>query len=273
MKQIKIPILAFAILLCATLTLGAAATADANAALTKAREAFESAGSIYTELSSSIDDEVAAADDEEGEFDFDEAGLLLGELDGYAKQLDGLLGGLSGLPKGLDDSVGKTVAAVCEYLTMLKNITSDFSELIAYSMRIVEAAMVFEEMDEEVSSYEALADQIYTSAYNAIELMNQTEPPPYLAISHGDFLARLQEFQDFALDFYIATNMGDPLRIYSCLYRMGRIETMFTICGNNLNSDLELQLLQAERRLNGPVATLHDELSANFALLLGQQER
>ncbi|MCL2158239.1 MAG: hypothetical protein FWH48_02400, partial [Oscillospiraceae bacterium] len=181
-----------------------------------------------------------------------------------------LLGGLGGLPKNLDDSVGKTVAAVCEYLTMLKNITSDFSELIAYSMRIVEAAMCFEEIDDENATYEDLANQIYIGAINALELMNQTEPPAYLAISHKDFIARIQEFQDFALDFYVANNMGDPLRIYSCLYRMGRIATMFTICGNNLNGDLELQLLQAERRLNGPVATLHDELSANFALLLGQ---
>jgi hypothetical protein len=77
-------------------------------------------------------------------------------------------------------------------------------------------------------------------------------------------ILRVTELRDFSEDFYNACYMEDILRIYSCVYRINRIERMFGICGDNLMTDMALQFSQAERRLNGPVGQLREELTQNL---------
>jgi len=48
---------------------------------------------------------------------------------------------------------------------------------------------------------------------------------------------------------------------------------MFEICSDNLDADLELQLRQAERRLDGPIAQLRHELTNNLETLNNAQGR
>ena len=263
----------FAVILCLALISGIASSATAAEAgesgLGKCVDAFEAAESIFTDLKEFIQDESAASDDDEGEFDTSEAEAMLKELQDYVNRLDGLISGLDGLSQDMNTSEGKTVRATRDYLIMLKNMAYDLNELVGYSLDFYAAVMPMGEMDENVEDYEEFADMIYINTSESLEMLNDITPPAYLAITHNDLIARVQEFNDFALDFYMAAYMEDPLRIYSCMYRMDRIEAMFTKCGGNLDDDIMLQLRQAERRIGGPISTLRSELSATFELLKG----
>ena len=150
---------------------------------------------------------------------------------------------------------------------MLKNLAGDLAELGQYSIDLYAAVKVMEDIDENAESFQALAEQLRVITGQTLELSEEITPPAYLAITHGDMVNRIQEFHDFGEDFYKAAEMNDPLRIYSCIYRLGRIERMFTLWGDNLQSDMELQSAQAERRINGPITLLHDELSNNLSLI------
>jgi len=108
---------------------------------------------------------------------------------------------------------------------------------------------------------------IYTTTGEALELLDSFTAPDYIAVTQGDLRARLQEFQDFSVDFYVAISMDDPLRIHSCVYRLSRISTLLEQWAENLMSDLQMQFTQAERRINGSIGLLHDELENNLALL------
>jgi len=125
----------------------------------------------------------------------------------------------------------------------------------------------------DTDDYEVLSEQIWSGCEAARVLMEKVPPPAYMAITHNDMKTRIIEFRDFGEDFYYACAMEDPLRIYSCTYRMNRIVRMFEICSDNLNDDMELQLRQAERRLDGPIAQLRRELTNNLETLINAQGR
>lgn len=192
---------------------------------------------------------------------------MRGELEGYINQLDGLLSDLNGLPDDLNSSEGKTVCAVREYLTMLRDMSADIYDLVGYNIDLYAALQAIGNLDSNSEDYAALAAQISQGTDTALKIMDKIEPPAYLAISHSDLEKRIQEFKDFSVDFSAAIEISDPLRIYSCFFRMNRIMIAFTRCGDNLNEDIKLQFEQANRRLNGPIATLNDELSHNLELL------
>ncbi|MCL2815446.1 MAG: hypothetical protein FWD23_12670 [Oscillospiraceae bacterium] len=267
MKKIAIAAKLTAVLLCLSLIAGVASSAAAaeDPVIGKCFDAFEAAEPIFSELLEFVRDEIAAADEDDAEFNADEAEAMIKQLQNFAKKLDTLT---SAIPPGdMDTGEGKTVKATRDYLTMLKNISGDMHELVKYSIEFVEAVMPMVEESESYENYEDLASEIYANTVASMEMLEKIKPPSYIAITHRDLLARVAEFQEFAADFYWAASMGDPLRIYSCVYRMARIDVMFTKCGDNLNADIELQLKQAERRLSGPISTLRDELSAAFAPL------
>lgn len=245
-----------------------AIAADAGAsAIEKCIGAFESAEPIFADLRDFVGREIEGFDDEEGEYDEQEAKDMIVSLREYAKRLDGLISGTGGQAGDPSSNEGKTLAAVREYLNMLKNISGDMDDLVAYGIDFTEALKPLSEDDSFFDSYGDFADNLYLTTTESLELLRGINPPPYLAISHGDVIARVAEFQDFASDFQWAIYLDDPLRITSCVYRMDRIALMFEKCAENLNSDFLLQLWQAQRRLDGPISTLRDELSAYFALL------
>ena len=234
----------------------------------KASVTFESAESIYEKLQTIVADELAEEEDPDSEFDPEEIETFKNELGGDLAQIDVLLSSLNGLNSDASSSEGKTVLAVGTYLNMLRDITGDMYELLEYYSDLYEAIMIFDELDADVESYTGFASQLYDINDTAIGLMEAMDPPSYLKISHNDLTLRLKEFRDFSEDFYIATAMEDPLRTYSCIYRMNRIEAMLGRSTDNLTGDVELQFKQADKRLSGPIATLHDELERNIALLL-----
>ena len=241
--------------------------ASGESATSRAAAAFQGAEPIYDALRDLVANELAESDDMDSAYDVDVADGVLRKLEGFMKQLDDLSASLGGLPDSLDDSEGKTVRAVKDYLSMLHNMVFDIHALVDYSMDLYAALIVIAEMDVDVETYADLAEVIYVSTSEAIEILAQVKAPAYLAISHGDLEARIKEFQEFAVDFYVATELGDPLRIYSCIYRMNRIEIMFTQCGDTLDEDIMLQFTQADRRLEGTIATLRSELLQNLSLL------
>ena len=252
--------------------LGAVAAVDrgeAHEVVEKAAEAFEAAGPIYIELEKIIEETIADdALDEDSEYDAEETEASLGEINAYSDQLRALLNDISELPDDSANSEGKTVRATREYLNSLLNITTDLSSLIKYGIELNEAMVAMDGMYVETESYQEYADAIWTTTNEVGGLLRNIQPPVYLAISHDDFANCINDFRVFAEDFYYAAELEDPLRIYSCIFRLDRIARMFEICGDDLNADLMLQIRQAERRLNGPIAVLHNELTQNLAILI-----
>ncbi|MCL2517231.1 MAG: hypothetical protein FWF15_01585 [Oscillospiraceae bacterium] len=242
--------------------------------LDKTSGALAAAEPIYQRLREIIAEEIIAMDLED-ETDTDIAGSEAGyeELNGYSKQLDGLISGLNDLSDDPNTSDGKTVRAAREYLSMLRNMTADLSELVRYAIDVYYAIEPMGMMDEDTDEFEVLAEAIWTGCETTRIMMTELKPPSYLTITHNDMIARITEFRDFGEDFYIACYMDDPLRMYSCVYRMNRIIRMFNICDENLTADMELQFIQAERRINGPIAQLHGELTKNLELLKNAQGR
>ena len=259
------------------LPLASAAASNRQAvqeSLDKTSEALDAAEPIYQKLHEIIAEEIASMGaEDDSEPDLDEAEASYEELNGYVKQLEGLISGLGALPGDPNTSDGKTVRAAVEYLSMLRNMSADLAELIRYSIDMYHAIEPFVMMYVDTDDYYDLAEQIWNGCEETRTLMEKIKPPAYLAITHSDMLVRVTEFRDFGEDFYYACAMDDPLRMYSCIYRMNRIIRMFEICGDNLDADLELQLMQAERRLNGPLALLRDELTKNLETLKNAQGR
>ncbi|MCL1793307.1 MAG: hypothetical protein FWG34_05525 [Oscillospiraceae bacterium] len=271
MKRNAIALKLAAVALCLSLISGIASSAASNqSAIEKCIGAFEAAEPIFAELQEFVRTEIEGFDDDDGEYDEEEAEAMIVKLREYADQLEKSISGLNGFSRDMDTGEGKTVAAVREYLAMLKNICGDMSEVIAYSIEFTDALKPMSEDDKEFESYGDFANNLYLITSESLELLREIKPPSYLAITHGDVIARIAEFRDFAADFQWATYLDDPLRIFSCEYRMDRIVVMFDKCAENINSDLLLQLKQAKRRLDESISTLHSELSAYFALLKSQ---
>ena len=279
MRKKSIPFIA--LLVCLTLTAsivvikGALPTfaldtagAEATAAINAASKAFDAAEPIFERLRSSVADELGDNEDEESEdFSVEQIDTLTQELQGYVDQLDELKSGLTGFPDDMDTSVGKTVRATRDYLDMIRNMAADYAELCQYAANLIGAVTVLGNISGDANDYIELAESVYTTTNEALELMDTFQPPDYIAITHGDLLARLQEFQDFSVDFYKAAQMGDPLRTMSCVYRLNRISMMLGQWSENLMADLQLQFTQADHRINGSIIQLHDELKNNLALL------
>ena len=244
-------------------------------ALDKVSETMETAEPVYQKLKEIIADEIAALDmeDDDTEPDLDEAEEGYEELNGYTAQLNGLISGLNGLPDNMSTSEGKTVCAAREYLTMLRNMTADLAELVRYSIDMYYAVEPMAMIEEDPDDFETLAEQIWTGCEEVKTLMEAIKPPAYLAITHNDMIARITEFRDFGEDFYVSCYLDDPLRMYSCIYRMNRIIRMFDICDENLTADMDLQFRQADRRLSGLIEQLRNEISKNLGILQDAQGR
>jgi hypothetical protein len=237
--------------------------------LNKTSDAVEAADPIYQRLIEIIADEIAYLDieDDESETDISESEAAWEEMNNFTIQLDGLLSGLKGLPDDLNTSEGKTVCAVKEYLNMIRNITVDMAELVRYNIDVYWAIDAMDNLDDDFDDFGIMAKQLWDATNLTKGMMEQIKPPSYLAITHNDMILRVTEFRDFSDDFDMACRIEDPLRIYSCLYRLNRIVRMFEVCGDNMKADLALQFSQAERRLNGPIGQLREELIRNLDLL------
>ena len=284
MRRIKIPVVICVALLCLAIitaiasnslprqmqmtALAAEKRALDRQTVEKASVAFESAESILEKLTSIVSEELADDEDPDAEFDPGEAETFMNELGGDLAQIDMLLSSLDSLKADMGSSEGKTVLAVREYLNMLRSISLDMHELLEYYIELYAAIEGFNDLDDEVESYTDFAAQLYDITDNTVELMKGIDAPSYLKISHDDLMLRISEFRDFSEDFYTASALDDPLRIYSCVFRMNRIEAMLNRSTENLTSDVKLQFEQADNRLTGPIATLHGELERNIALLL-----
>ena len=239
----------------------------AQDSIEKAAEAVEAAAPIHEKLVYFITSEIDESTSEETEYIAAEAEAALRDLSNYSEQLSALLAGLNGLPDSSETSEAKTVRAAREYLKMLSNMSGDLFELINYSYELEKAVRLMDSIRVETKTNQEYSQLIWDATNNTIAALKLISPPAYLLISHDDMILRVTEFNEFAKDFYQAAELGDPLRISSCIFRKDRITRMFVICENNLSADMDLQLRQAEQRLNGPIAVLHDELNKNIAML------
>ena len=240
----------------------------ARATIDKVTEVFESAKPIHDELIIMVGDLIDSEDsDEELALDIAEFEAELEELSSYTSQLDELLSELSALPDDIKTSEGKTVLAAREYITMLKNMFLDLIVLSRYTIDLYTAVIGLEELSDSDASLLQFATDWWDATQYVLEQMEEIFVPDYLALSHEDLTKYMREFNELGADFYHAADIDDPLRINSCIARLGRIERMFDRCFVNLMDDLELQSRQAESRLEGPIQLLRDELEQNLNLL------
>jgi len=232
-------------------------------AIYAAAEAFDAAGHIYSTLRLAVIDdasliEIAAI--------IQKLAVAFSQREELIGQLDELIASLNEMPGDMATSEGKTVNAVREYLYMLRNMVSDIIELSGYFTDLDKAIIHMVQLNYDLED-SMFPEQLSNAISETQILFAKITPPSCLAVTHGDIEARLNEFQEFSDDFILAVQMEDPLRTYSCYYRTNRMKLMFFKCFDNVKADLSLQFKQAERRLNGPIKQLHDELSENLDLL------
>jgi len=231
---------------------------------------FDAAEPFYEQLMGIATDMVGnedAFEDFEEEPDIEALEADIQELKGITGQLEELRSELSGLPDDINTSVGKTVQATREYLTMLHNMALDLIEISQYSIEMYFAIIPLGEMDVDVPSIQEIAEALWEATSRTLELMEDIKPPVYLEATHQELIKRMAEFNDLGVDLYSGAEMDDPLRINSCIQRLGYIGRMFEKCSDNLTGDLDLLSMQVENRLSGPIALLHDELAENLILL------
>jgi len=248
--------------------LAARQESTARAAIDKVTEVFESAKPIHDELKIKVGNLADSEEsDEELDLDIDEFKAELEELSHYVSQLDELHSELSALPDDINTSEGKTVLAAREYITMLKNMFLDLIVLGRYTVDLYTSVIGLEELGDNGTSILQFASDWWDATKYVLVQMEDIIVPDYLALSHEDLTKYMREFNELGADFYHAADIDDPLRINSCIARLGRIERMFERCFVNLMDDLELQSKQAESRLEGPIQLLRDELERNLNLL------
>ena len=243
---------------------------EAKKTIEKVAEVFEAAKPLHDELKQMVENlnDTDESEEEEFDIDFDEFEAELQELYGYIATLDELHSELSILPDDRNTGEGKTVLAAREYLTLLKSMILDLVILGRYSIDLYEAVAVLEDLgDPDADLLQFASDWWYATSF-ALELMEEITPPDYMMLTHNDLIKHMGEFNDLGSDFYDAVEIDDPLRLNSCMSRLGRIDRMFSRCFVNLMDDLDMQSRQAKSRLDGPVQLLHDELERNLALLI-----
>ena len=274
----RLPVLLLSVLLlfCAVALFSLLTTAMATQQQTAARETidkvsqvFEAAEPIYEELKQYVaelnEDNDDVADDED--IDLDEAEAEIQQVVDIVAQLDELLSELSSLPADINTSEGKTVLAAREYLTMLKDMSQDLIELLRYALDLYNGILLLDGIDADPASFQDFAQSLRIATFSTLGHLERITPPHYMALSHEDLIKHLRDFNELAADFIRAADNDDPLRINSCINRIGRIARMLDRYTDNLIADSDLQTKQAESRLEGPIALLHRELEQNLNLL------
>ena len=179
---------------------------------------------------------------------------------------------IDALPAGTQSGTKLTINAAREYFRRLSAVAEDSREVLAYGVELWAALDPVTNFDPPESTteywdYSLFAGQLSMAVSQSQNMLKRASVPAYMADSHSDLVKRMDEYQSFCQDFSIAVQLDDPLRIYSCMYRMDRLEMMIGKCGDNLDEDLVLQFAQLRKRLNGSVAALRTELKSNIALL------
>jgi hypothetical protein len=207
------------------------------------------------------------------------AGYLLGyadEADALAEELDGLSSDMSA-GGGRDEFYADqakflTVTAARDYLGMLSDSARDFSFVLTYDAGLYKALTpMFDWFDSE----EGVSDDYYLYASSASEaiaetlrLLGELEPPQALHLAHADVKLRVDEFRVLFEDFAYAVEIDDPLRIYSCRYRLDRLATDFDEASDELYNDMYIQLDRVLERMYGQIDTLRYELEVNMDAII-----
>ena len=277
--QIRFPVLLLCLLLLMSATsvfllLTPALASEQTAAketISKVSQVFDAAEPIYQELKEWVAEMVAEDDESDEDIteeDLDGFDIEIQDLRELGVTVDVLLSELSSLTGNMNTSEGKTVLAAREYLTMLKNMVDDLAELLQYSVDLYRAVLLLDNITDNPNSYQHLAEDLYNATSDTLEALEKIKPPAYMAITHEELVRRMEDFREIGSDFYWGAEANDPLKIYSCVNRLGHIARMFELYAENLLSDADIQERQADKRLNGPITVLHDELERNLSLLL-----
>ena len=214
----------------------------------------------------------AEASPEEHEQSVAETRRRFAELDGYIDEIAALARNLDGLSADGQTNAGKALAAAREYFKMLGECSADLKAICDYNLDLNDALGPIVDFDPPASTtgefdYSLFAGQLSQVVSQSQTLLGRVGVPSHIAGSHNDLVKRVDEFQAFCQDFSKSVQLSDPLRLYSCIYRLSRLEIMLDKNGSNLDDDINLQFVHAKTRLNGPISLLRGELQQNIALL------
>jgi hypothetical protein len=208
----------------------------------------------------------------EEEDDIDETRVRFAALDRYIEEIDSLAGRLGGLAAANSTNAGKTLAAAREYFKMLSECSADLKTICDYYLDLYNAVYPIGSFEPPESTtgeedYSLFAGQLSQVVSQSQTLLKKISVPSHIAASHDDLVKRVDEFQAFCQDFSKSVQLSDPLRLYSCIYRMSRLSTMLDKNGYNIDDDIDLQFRHAKDRLDGSISLLRNELKQNIELL------
>ena len=209
---------------------------------------------------------------DEGEESIEEMRERFRELDKHIAGIGELELQLNGLPASSQANALMTLDAAKEYVKLLGECSIDLKSICDYYVGLYEALDPIVSFSPPESTtgetdYSLYAGQLSQVASQSQKMLRDMHTPPYIEISHGDLVRRVDEFQAFCQDFSKSVQLSDPLRLYSCIFRLNRLMTMLGKNGENLEDDIDLQFRHTKSRMDGAVSLLRDELRRNIATL------
>ncbi len=195
------------------------------------------------------------------------------QLIAQIEEIDALAAKVDALEISDEEAYAATITAAKAYFAELKAAGNDMKRIFDYYFDMDEALKSFTDFSAAdnttgVEDYALYAGQLSQVTAQAQKALAEVECPPFMQDSHDRLRTRIDEFQAFCQDFSVAVQMGDPLRLASSVYRSQRLTIMIDECDRDLTDDFNLQFAQVIKRLNGRVATLHNELDTNTGALL-----
>jgi len=223
-------------------------------------EAYDKAIQDGTELSEAVDDnhdEIKAKYDE-----------LLIQIDA----LEALSAFQAQTEAGKAPAFDQTLQAYRLYVEDISRSAADMKLVFDYYFAMYDALKPIDEYNAaentvETNDFSLMAGRLSQVISQTQSALKTVECPGFMQSTHDTILTRIDEFQSFIQDFSIAAQLGDPLRIMSCVYRANRLTLQLTQADRNLDDDYNLQFEQVKDRLNGRAETTRTELLSNIAAL------
>ena len=269
-------LICFLLALASPLSAGAAVTGGTSASgtLSKITSLLDESATIRDALNALADWQLDDSDDDTQEFEdsMREINEKRGEVNGYISTLDGLVSEANTMTLSGTEGEKKTAAAAAEYLGRIKRAAEDILDVFDYYIALVDALEPFinfapPESTSGYYDYSLFAGQLSQVVSQCQRGLGAMKVPAYLASPQGDMIKRYDEYQSFCQDFSIAIQFDDPLRIYSCINRMSRLDLQVGKALDNIQQDVDLQFTHMRDRLSGDTEKIRTEIETNIALL------
>jgi len=153
---------------------------------------------------------------------------------------------------------GKTVLAAKDYLSTMKSVYSNVSEMIKYAQDFEKAVKPLEKAD-----FEKQPEKMPALFDEAAKKLSKMDVPGGFKNSHNDFMKNFEEAQNSIKDLYDSAVAEDMIRLSSAMYRVNRIPFIITDWTKRFEAEVDIMDEQSKKTIKGPFVILHDELFSN----------